>query len=117
LHAARAVPDPALARNPEMEGMIRRVLDWGGYVGIAVLAFGAILPFVRPEWNRFRWIFLAVGILVVLLSLLARVEDYRGLFGRRAMKYGANTAVAGAPIPGAALVVPAPSFPPNPPSR
>ena len=77
-----------------MEGMIRRLLDWGGYVGIAVLAFGAILPFVRPEWNRFRWIFLAVGVLLVLVSLLARVEDYRGLFGRRAMKYGLNTAVA-----------------------
>ena len=90
--------------------MIRRVLDWGGYLGIAVLAFGAILPFVRPDWNRFRWIFLAVGILLVLLSLLARVEDYRGLFGRRAMKYGVNTAVAVALILGATVVVQALSF-------
>ena len=90
--------------------MIRRVLDWGGYFGIAVLAFGAILPFVRPEWNRFRWIFLAAGILLVLLSLLARVEDYRSLFGRRSMKYGANTAVAVALILGATVVVQALSY-------
>jgi ABC-type uncharacterized transport system involved in gliding motility auxiliary subunit len=93
-----------------MEGMIRRLLDWGGYLGIAVLAFGAILPFVRPEWNRFRWIFLAVGVLLVLVSLLARVEDYRGLFGRRAMKYGLNTAVAVALVLGATVVVQALSF-------
>jgi ABC-type uncharacterized transport system involved in gliding motility auxiliary subunit len=90
--------------------MIRRVLDWGGYFGIAVLAFGAILPFVRPEWSRFRWIFLAVGILLVLLSLLARVEDYRSLLGRRSMKYGANTAVAVALILGATVVVQALSY-------
>ena len=90
--------------------MIRRVLDWGGYFGIAVLAFGAILPFVRPEWNRFRWIFLAVGILLVLLSLLARVEDYRSLLGRRSMKYGVNTAVAVALILGATVVVQALSY-------
>jgi ABC-type uncharacterized transport system involved in gliding motility auxiliary subunit len=93
-----------------MEGMIRRLLDWGGYLGIAVLAFGAILPFVRPEWNRFRWIFLAVGVLLVLVSLLARVEDYRGLFGRRAMKYGLNTAIAVALVLGATVVVQALSF-------
>ena len=90
--------------------MIRRVLDWGGYFGIAVLAFGAILPFVRPEWNRFRWIFLAAGILLVLLSLLARVEDYRSLLGRRSMKYGVNTAVAVALILGATVVVQALSY-------
>src|SRR5262249_22309988 len=39
-----------------------------------------------------------------------RVEDYRGLFGRRAMKYGANTAVAGPLILGATVVVQALSY-------
>jgi len=93
-----------------MEGMIRRLLDWGGYLGVAVLGFGAILPFVRPEWNRFRLTFLAVGLVLVLLSLLARVEDYRALFGRRSMRYGVNTAVAVALLLGATVVVQALSF-------
>ncbi|MGH7302132.1 MAG: GldG family protein [Candidatus Rokuibacteriota bacterium] len=93
-----------------MEGMIRRLLDWGGYLGVAVLGFGAILPFVRPEWHRFRWTMLAVGVVLVLASLLARVEDFRGLFGRRVMRYGVNTAVAVALVLGATVVVQALSF-------
>ena len=93
-----------------MEGMIRRLLDWGGYLGVAVLGFGAILPFVRPEWHRFRLTILAVGVVLVLASLLARVEDYRGLFGRRAMRYGVNTAVAVLLVLGATVVVQALSF-------
>ena len=93
-----------------MEGMIRRLLDWGGYLGVVVLGFGAILPFVRPEWNRFRLTILAIGVVLVLASLLARVEDYRGLFGRRTMRYGLNTAVAIALVLGAPVVVQALSY-------
>jgi ABC-type uncharacterized transport system involved in gliding motility auxiliary subunit len=93
-----------------MEGMIRRLLDWGGYLGVVVLGFGAILPFVRPEWNRFRLTILAIGVVLVLASLLARVEDYRGLFGRRSMRYGVNTAVAVALVLGATVVVQALSY-------
>jgi ABC-type uncharacterized transport system involved in gliding motility auxiliary subunit len=90
--------------------MIRRLLDWGGYLGILVVGFGAILPFVRPEWIRYRWTIVAVGIVLVLASLLARVEDYRSLLGRRAMRYGLNTAVAVALVLGATVVVQALSF-------
>ena len=28
--------------------MIRKVLDWVGYVGLAAVVAGAVLPFVRP---------------------------------------------------------------------
>jgi ABC-type uncharacterized transport system involved in gliding motility auxiliary subunit len=90
--------------------MIRRLLDWGGYLGIAVLGFGAILPFVRPDWNRYRWTLIGVGVVLVIASLLARVEDFRGLFGRRSMRYGVNTAVAVALLLGATVVVQALSF-------
>ena len=90
--------------------MIRRLLDWGGYLGILVVGFGAILPFVRPEWIRYRWTIIAVGIVLVLASLLARVEDYRSFFGRRSMRYGLNTAIAVALILGATVVVQALSF-------
>jgi ABC-type uncharacterized transport system involved in gliding motility auxiliary subunit len=90
--------------------MIRRFLDWGGYLGILVVGFGAILPFVRPEWIRYRWTIIAVGIVLVLASLLARVENYRSLFGRRSMRYGLNTAIAVALILGATVVVQALSF-------
>ena len=39
--------------------MIRRLLDWGGYLGLAVLVVGTILPFLWPERNRFRWTLVA----------------------------------------------------------
>src|SRR5437899_6761629 len=90
--------------------MIRRLLDWGGYLGLAVLVVAAILPFLRPEWTRSRWTALAACVLLVLASLLARIENYRGLFGRRTVRYGLNTAVAVALVLGATVVVQALSF-------
>jgi ABC-type uncharacterized transport system involved in gliding motility auxiliary subunit len=90
--------------------MIRRLGDWGGYLGVAVVGFGAILPFVRPDWNRYRWTIIGVGVVLVIASLLARVEDFRGLFGRRSMRYGVNTVVAVALLLGATVVVQALSF-------
>src|SRR5438309_10471449 len=90
--------------------MMRRLPAWAGYLGVVVVGFGAILPFVRPEWIRFRWTIIAVGIVLVLASLLTRVHDYRGLFGRRTMRYGVNTAVAVALVLGATVVVQALSF-------
>ncbi len=93
-----------------MEGMIRRLLDWGGYAGLAVLVVAAILPFLRPDWMRFRWTLVAAGVLLVLASLLARIDDFRGLVGRRTMRYGVNTAVAVALVLGATVVVQALSF-------
>jgi gliding motility-associatede transport system auxiliary component len=60
----------------------------------------------RLRW----WTLLAAGVLLVLASLLARVEDFRGLFGHRTTKYGANTAVAIALVLGVTVVVQALSF-------
>src|SRR2546428_274654 len=54
---------------------------------------------------RFRWTLVAAGVLLVLASLLARIDDFRGLVGRRAMRYGLNTAVAVALVLGATVVV------------
>jgi ABC-type uncharacterized transport system involved in gliding motility auxiliary subunit len=90
--------------------MIRRILDWGGYVGIVVLAAAVIVPFVRPEWLRFRWTLIIAGVLLVIASLLARVENFRGLAGRRTVRYGVNTAVAVALVLGATVIVQALSF-------
>ena len=73
--------------------MIRRILDWGGYAGLALLAAGAILPFARPEWAHYRGFLLVAGALLVLAWLLASVEDYRTFLGRRATRYGLNAAI------------------------
>jgi ABC-type uncharacterized transport system involved in gliding motility auxiliary subunit len=72
---------------------MRRLLDWAGYVGIAVLAGAAILPFARPEWGRFRWWLVGAGVVLVVLSLLMHMTGVRQLFGRRTARYGLNTAV------------------------
>src|SRR5262249_32162653 len=105
--APRAVPRLSLARSAAVEGMIRRLLDWGGYLGLGILLAAAILTFVYPLWmTRTRWwTLLGAGVLLVLASLLARVEDFRGLFGHRTTKYGANTAVAIALVLGVTVVV------------
>lgn len=72
---------------------MRRLLDWAGYAGIAVLAAAAILPFARPEWARFRWTLVAAGVVLVLLSLAVHLGRLREVFGRRTARYGVNTAV------------------------
>jgi ABC-type uncharacterized transport system involved in gliding motility auxiliary subunit len=81
-----------------MEGMIRRFLDWAGYLGIAVLAAAALLPFLPPRWtptaaNRVWWGLIIAGILLVLASFVGYIKDPRGVLGRRTTRYGLNTAL------------------------
>jgi gliding motility-associatede transport system auxiliary component len=77
-----------------MNGRLRRGLDWAGYVGIAVLVAGAILPFLgRPQWYSARWWVGGAGLVLVLASLVGRVGDLRLVFARRTARYGVNTAV------------------------
>ena len=52
--------------------MIRKILDWAGYAGLAVLAAGAILPFARPDWAHYRGFLVLGGVLLVAASLLER---------------------------------------------
>jgi ABC-type uncharacterized transport system involved in gliding motility auxiliary subunit len=72
---------------------MRRILDWLGYVGIAVLVAAIALPFARPEWGRYRWWVVLAGAVIVLASLLVHVGDLRSVFARRSARYGVNTAV------------------------
>jgi len=81
-----------------MEGMIRRFLDWAGYLGIALLAAAALLPFLPPKWtpaaaNRVWWGLIIVGIVLVLASFIGYVKDPRGVLKRRTTRYGFNSAV------------------------
>jgi ABC-type uncharacterized transport system involved in gliding motility auxiliary subunit len=81
-----------------VEGMIRRFLDWAGYLGIAVLAAAALLPFLPPRWtptaaNRVWWGLVIAGVLLVLASFVGYVKDPRGVLGRRTTRYGLNTAL------------------------
>jgi ABC-type uncharacterized transport system involved in gliding motility auxiliary subunit len=73
--------------------VLKRALDWGGYVGLALLAAAAIMPLARPDWVRARPWLVGAGIALVALSLLVHVRDVRGLLGRRTARYGLNTAV------------------------
>ena len=73
--------------------MIRKVLDWGGYAGLAVLAMAVVLPFARPAWAQQRGWLLLAGLLLVAASLVVRVGELRGAVGGRTLRYGLNTAV------------------------
>ncbi len=79
--------------------MIKKLLDWAGYAGIAVLAGLALLQLTRretfagPQGSRIWWALLIVGVLLVLASLIGYVKDPRAVMSRRTTRYGLNTAV------------------------
>ena len=89
--------------------MIRKILDWAGYAGVAVLATGVVLPYARPDLAHYRG-FLYAGALLVLASLLARIEDYRAFFGARTTRYGLNAAVMILLVLGVTTIVQALSY-------
>ena len=68
--------------------MMRRLADIAGYLGLAVLVASLALPFLRPEWNAYRgWVALA-GALLVVASIVGRLD-----FSRRVTRYGLNALV------------------------
>ncbi len=72
---------------------MRRLLDWAGYAGLALLAAAALLPFARPAWASQRWVLAAAGAVLVLVSLLGRPGNLRTVLAGRTARYGVNTAV------------------------
>jgi ABC-type uncharacterized transport system involved in gliding motility auxiliary subunit len=75
--------------------MMRKLLDWAGYVGVALLAAAVILslPFARPDWGHVRLWLVWVGAGLVVLSLLVYLKEARATLGRRTTRYGLNAAV------------------------
>jgi ABC-type uncharacterized transport system involved in gliding motility auxiliary subunit len=90
--------------------MIRKILDWAGYAGLAALAAGVILPFARPEWGQYRGFLIIGGVLLVAASLLGRIEDFGAFFGARTTRYGLNAAVMILLILGVTTIVQALSY-------
>jgi ABC-type uncharacterized transport system involved in gliding motility auxiliary subunit len=72
---------------------MRRLLDWAGYAGIALLVGAVLLPFLRPEWQRTRWGLVIAGVVLVAVSLLAHARSGKAMLGARTVRYGVNTAV------------------------
>lgn len=71
----------------------QRLGDIAAYLGIAVLVAGVVLPFVRPDLGRYRWWLAGAGVILVVLSFLARPRELQEALARRNVRYGANTAV------------------------
>ena len=76
---------------------MKRAGDWVSYAGLVLLAL-AVMATLRPAWwpeqlDRFRLVFFAAGVILVLASFLFRVRDLRGTLGHRSTRYGLNTAV------------------------
>jgi ABC-type uncharacterized transport system involved in gliding motility auxiliary subunit len=72
---------------------VKRILDWTGYAGLAVLAAAAILPLARPEWLPARPWLVGAGLVLVALSLLVHFGEIRRVMSRRTARYGLNTAI------------------------
>jgi gliding motility-associatede transport system auxiliary component len=72
---------------------MRKLLEWAGYVGLAVLAAAVILPFARPDWLRVRPWLVGVGAVLVVLSLLVYLREARATLRGRTARYGLNTAL------------------------
>jgi ABC-type uncharacterized transport system involved in gliding motility auxiliary subunit len=72
---------------------VRRVTDGLGYAGLAVLVGAAALPFVRPEWTRYRWWVVGAGLALVLVSVLPRWSDVRAALAGRSARYGLHSAL------------------------
>ena len=68
--------------------MMKKLAFWSLYAGVVALAAALVLPFVRPQWSDARGWVGAAGVVLVLASLLLRLD-----FGRRATRYGLNSAV------------------------
>src|ERR1700752_5206295 len=76
--------------------MMRKVLDWAGYVGLVVLVAALVLPylpFVRPEWLHLRSWLVGIGVALVVLSLLVHLRQARTALSGRTARYGLNTAI------------------------
>jgi ABC-type uncharacterized transport system involved in gliding motility auxiliary subunit len=68
--------------------MRRRLADWIGFAGVLALVAAFVLPLARAQWNTARpWVF-AAGALLVLTSILLRLD-----YGRRVTRYGLNSAL------------------------
>ena len=72
---------------------MRTLLDWAGYVGLALLATALMLPFVWPDWLRVRPWLVGVGVVLVALSLLVYLKEARATLRGRTARYGLNTAL------------------------
>jgi len=53
--------------------MIRKILDGGGYLGLAALVAGVALPFAWPGRAQYRGFLLVAGVLLLLGGVLGAV--------------------------------------------
>lgn len=67
---------------------MRRLAFWSLYAGVVLLVVSVALPYVRTQWSDARGWIAGAGLLLVLASLVLRLD-----FGRRATRYGVNSAV------------------------
>jgi ABC-type uncharacterized transport system involved in gliding motility auxiliary subunit len=67
---------------------MRRLVFWSLYAGVVLLVVSVALPYVRAQWSDARGWIAGAGLLLVLAALVLRLD-----FGRRATRYGLNSAV------------------------
>ena len=91
---------------------MRRLLEWAGYVGLALLVAGAILsfPFAPRDWGRVRLWLVWTGVALVVLSLLVYLKEARATLRGRTARYGLNTAVMILLLVGIVAIVEAVSY-------
>jgi ABC-type uncharacterized transport system involved in gliding motility auxiliary subunit len=68
--------------------MLKRILNWIGWVGVALVLAAVALLIVKPDLTTVRWWLAMAGLVCVLLYLASQWREIIGAFGNRSVRYG-----------------------------
>ncbi|MPZ16784.1 MAG: hypothetical protein GEV06_02535 [Luteitalea sp.] len=68
--------------------MLKRILNWIGWVGVALVLAAVALLVVKPDLTTVRWWLAMAGLVCVLLYLASQWREIIGAFGNRSVRYG-----------------------------
>ncbi|MGH9163725.1 MAG: GldG family protein [Vicinamibacteraceae bacterium] len=68
--------------------MLKTILNWVGWVGVALVLAAIALLILKPDLTTVRWWLAMAGLVCVLLYMVSQWREIIGAFGNRAVRYG-----------------------------
>ncbi|MPY89323.1 MAG: hypothetical protein GEU99_15520 [Luteitalea sp.] len=68
--------------------MLKRILNWIGWVGVGLVLAAVALLVVKPDLTTIRWWLAMAGLVCVLLYLISQWREIIGAFSGRSVRYG-----------------------------